>query len=111
MLSKNWIRPSDSPYGASILFDKKKNGCLRLCVNYRALNKNTIVDLYPLPHINELLSRLQGAKFFSRLDLHDGYFYIPVADYDMHKTAFSCQYGTYEYLLMPFGLTNTPSTF
>ena len=72
--------PSDSPYGAPILFAKKKDGRLRLCVDYRALNKNTIVDSYPLPHIDELLSRLQGARYFSRLDLHDGYFHVPVAD-------------------------------
>ena len=111
MLSKNQIRPSDSPYGAPILFAKKKDGRLRLCVNYRALNKNTIVDSYPLPRIDELLSRLQGAKYFSRLDLRDGYFHVPVAYQDMHKTAFSCRYGTYEYLVMPFGLMNAPSTF
>ena len=72
MLSKNQIRPSDSPYGAPILFSKKKDGRLRLCVDYRALNKNTIADSYPLPCIDELLSRLQGAKYFSRLDLRDG---------------------------------------
>ena len=111
MLSKNQIRPSDSPYGAPILFAKKKDGRLRLCVDYRALNKNTIVDSYPLPRIDELLSRLQGAKYFSRLDLRDGYFHVPIADQDVHKTAFSCRYGTYEYLVMPFGLMNAPSTF
>ena len=111
MLSKNQIRPSDSPYGAPILFAKKKDGRLRLCVDYRALNKNTIVDSYPLPRIDELLSRLQGAKYFSRLDLRDGYFHVPVAEQDVHKTAFSCRYGTYEYLVMPFGLMNAPSTF
>ena len=111
MLSKNQIRPSDSPYGAPILFAKKKDGRLRLCVDYRALNKNTIVDSYPLPHIDELLSRLQGAKYFSRLDLRDGYFHVPIAEQDVHKTAFSCRYGTYEYLVMPFGLMNAPGTF
>ena len=111
MLNKNQIRPSDSPYGAPILFAKKKDGHLRLCVDYRALNKNTIVDSYPLPRIDELLSRLQGARYFSRLDLRDGYFHVPVADQDVHKTAFSCRYGTYEYLVMPFGLMNAPSTF
>ena len=111
MLSKNQIRPSDSPYGAPILFAKKKDGRLRLCVDYRALNKNTIVDSYPLPRIDELLSRLQGAKYFSRLDLCDGYFHVPVALKDIHKTAFSYRYGTYEYLVMPFGLMNAPGTF
>ena len=69
------------------------------------------MDSYPLPCIDELLSRLQGAKYFSRLDLYNGYFYVPVADQDVHKAAFSCKYGTYEYLVMPFGLMNMPSTF
>ena len=111
MLSKNQIRPLDSPYGEPILFAKKKDGCLRLCIDYRALNKNTIVDSYPLPRIDELLSRLQGDKYFSRLDLCDRYFHIPVADQDVHKTAFTCRYSTNEYLVMPFGLMNVPSTF
>ena len=75
------------------------------------LNKNTIVDPYPLPHIDELLSRLQGAKYFSRLDLSDRYLYVPIADWDVHKTALSCKYSTYEYLLMPFGFINALETF
>ena len=111
MLSKNQIRPSDSPYGAPILFVKKKNGRLRLCIGYRALNKNTIVDSYPLPRIDELLSRLQGAEYFSRLDLRNRYFHIPTAEQDVHKTEFSCRYGTYEYLVILFGLMNAPGIF
>ena len=96
---------------ALILFTKKKDGCLRLCVDYVALNKNTIVDSYPLPRIDELLSKLQRARYFSRLDFRDGYFYVFVVDKDLYKTAFSCRYGIYEYLVMPFGLMNAPSTF
>ena len=69
------------------------------------------MDLYPLPNVNELLSRLQGPKYFSRLDLHDGYFHVPIAAWDMHKTVFSCRYSTYEYLIMPFSLMNTLFTF
>ena len=110
-MQENKIRVSDSPYGAPILFAKKKDGRLRLCVDYRALNKNTISDSYPLPRIEELLSRLKGAQYFSRLDLRDGYFHVPIAKEDIQKTAFSCRYGTFEYLVMPFGLMNAPSTF
>ena len=80
MLSKNYIRPSDSPYGAPILFTKKKDGKLRLCIDYRALNQNTIIDLYSFPCIDELLSRIWGAKYFSSLDLSDGYFHVPIAN-------------------------------
>ena len=87
MLSKNQTRPSDSTYGAPILFAKKKDGCFWVCIDYRGLNKDTIVDLHLLSCINELFSKLQGAKYFSRLDLHNEYFHIPVEDQDMHKTA------------------------
>ena len=75
------------------------------------MNKNTISDSYPLPRIEELLSRLKGAQYFSRLDLRDGYFHVPIAKEDIQKTVFSCRYGTFEYLVMPFGLMNAPSTF
>ena len=74
MLSKNQIRPYDGPYGVPILFEKKKHGMLKLCVDYRALKKNITIDSNPLPHIDKLLSILQGAKYFSRLDLCNGYF-------------------------------------
>ena len=73
LLESNRISPSNSPYGAPILFAKKKDGRLRMCTNYRALNKQTIVDSYPLPRIDELLARLRGARYFSKLDLRDGY--------------------------------------
>lgn len=94
-LDTNRIEPSTSPYGAPVLFAQKKNGKLRLCVDYRALNKQTIVDSYPLPRIDELLNRLKGAKYFSRLDLRDGYHQLPIAAEDRHKSAFTCRYGTY----------------
>ena len=83
LLKKNKIRVSDSPYGAPILFAKKKDRRLRLCVDYHALNKNTISDPYPLPRIEELLSRLKGAQYSSRLDLRDGYFHVPIAKEDI----------------------------
>ena len=110
-MKENKIRVSDSPYGAPILFAKKKDGRLRLCVDYCALNKNTISDSHPLLSIVELFSWLKGAQYFSRLDLRDGYFHVPIAKDDIQKTAFSCRYGTFGYLVMPFGLMNAPSTF
>ena len=111
LLKENKIWVSDSPYGAPILFAKEKDGQLCLCVDYHALNKNTIFDSYPLPCIEELLSQLKGAQYFSHLDLRDGYFHVPIAKEDVHKTAFSCRYGIFEYLVMPFGLMNALSTF
>ena len=83
LLKENKIRVSDSLYGAPILFAKKKDGRLRLCIDYCALNKNTISDSYPLPCIEELLSRLKGVQYFSHLDLRDGYFHIPIAKEDV----------------------------
>ena len=110
-MEENKIRVSDSPYGAPILFVKKKDGWLCLCIDYCALNKNTISDSYPLPHIKELLSWLKGSQYFSHLDLKDGYFHVPIAKEDIYKMAFSCRHGTFEYLVMLFGLMNAPSTF
>ena len=110
-MKENKIRVSDSSYGAPILFAKKKDGGLRLCVDYRALNKNTISDSYPLLRIEDLLSQLKGAQFFSHLDLRDWYFHVFIAKEDIQKTTFSCRYSTFEYLVIPFGLMNAPSTF
>ena len=111
LLEENKIWVSKSPCGAPILFEKKKYGQLCLCIDYHALKKNTISDFYLLPHIEELLSWLKGAQYFSHLDLRDGYFRVPIAREDVHKTAFSCGYGTFEYLVTPFGLMDDPSTF
>ena len=111
LLKENKIRVSDSPYGAPIFFAKKKNGRLGLCVNYRALNKNTISESYFLLHIEELLSRLKSTQYFSRLDFRDGYFHVPIAKEDVYKTVFSCSYSTFKYFVTPFGLMNAPSTF
>ena len=93
LLASGRIVHSASPFGAPILFAKKKDGGLRMCIDYRALNRNTILDRYPLPRIDELLGRLKGAKVFSKLDLRDGYHQIPMARDDMHKTAFCTRYG------------------
>ena len=111
ILKEKKIRVSNSPYGAPILFSKKKDGQLHLCIDYCALSKNTISDSYPLPRIKELLSQLKGAQYFLCLDLGNGYFHILIAKEDVYKMAFSCRYGTFEYLVIPFGLMNAPITF
>ena len=110
-LKKGFIRPSSSPAGAPILFVKKKDGSLRLCVDYRGLNKVTVKNRYPLPLISELLDRLQGATIFTRIDLRGAYNLVRIASGEEWKTAFRTRYGHYEYLVMPFGLTNAPATF
>ena len=110
-LKKGWIRHSISPAGAPILFVPKKDGTLRLCVDYRALNKVTRKNRHALPLISEILDRLTGATHLTKLDLKDAYHRIPIAEKDRWKTAFRTRYGHFEYMVMPFGLTNAPATF
>jgi hypothetical protein len=112
MLRTGKIRPSKSPAGAPILFVPKSQGRgLRLCVDYRGLNKVTVLNRYPLPLMNELRDRVQGAKVFSKIDLKSGYNLIRIKKGDEWKTAFRTRYGHYEYLVMPFGMANAPATF
>ena len=111
LLGKKFIRPSASPWGAPILMVKKKDGSSRLCVDYRQLNKLKIKNKYPLPRIDDLLDQLRGARVFSKIDLRSGYHQILVKPEDVQKTAFRSRYGHYEYVVMPFGVTNAPAVF
>ncbi|XP_027067870.1 uncharacterized protein [Coffea arabica] len=111
LLERGFIHESGSPWGAPVLFVKKKEGTLRLCIDYRGLNNVTIKNKYPLPHIDELFDQLQGAVVFSKLDLRQGYYQLLIKKEDVPKTAFNSRYGHYEFAVMPFGLTNAPAAF
>ncbi|KAL0556139.1 hypothetical protein IC582_004649 [Cucumis melo] len=105
------LRPSVSPWGASVLFVKKKDGSMRLCIDYRELNKVTIKNRYPLPRIDDLFDQLQGATVFSKIDLRPGYHQLRIRDSDIPKMAFRLRYGHYGFIMMSFGLTNAPAVF
>lgn len=111
LLQKGFIVPSTSAYGAPVLFVKKKDGSVRMCIDYRALNKVTERNMAGLPRMDELFDRVTGAKIFTKLDLRSGYHQIRVHPDDTHKTAFVTRYGHYEFTVLPFGLTNAPATF
>ncbi|KAL4030756.1 hypothetical protein IC575_009007 [Cucumis melo] len=111
LLDKGFIRPSVSSWGAPVLFVKKKDGSMRLCIDYRELNKVTVKNRYPLPRIDDLFDQLQGATVFSKIDLWSGYHQLRIKDEDVPKTAFRSRYGHYEFIVMSFGLTNAPVVF
>jgi hypothetical protein len=111
LLEKGFIRPSSSPWGCPAIFVKKKDQTLRMCVDYRPLNEVTIKNKYPLPRINILFDQLTGARVFSKIDLRSGYHHIRIRPEDISKTAFTTQYGLFEYLVMSFGLTNALAHF
>ena len=110
-LSKNWIRQSTSNFAAPVLFQRKADGSLRMCVDYRGLNKYTKRVEFPLPNVDTLLDQLAGSFVYTALDLAQGYHQVRIKDEDIYKTAFKTQYGLFEFLVMPFGLTSAPSTF
>jgi hypothetical protein len=111
LLKKGYICPSVSPWGAPVLFVKKKDGTLRLCIDFRQLNKVTIKNKYPLPRIDDLFDQLKDAKIFSKIDLRSGYHQVRIKDEDINKTTFRTRYGHYEFTVVPFGLSNAPVVF
>ncbi|XP_054793649.1 uncharacterized protein LOC129299213 [Prosopis cineraria] len=111
LLDSGYIQPSKAPYGAPILFQKKKDGSLRMCIDYRTLNKITIKNKYPIPLIADLFDQLRKARYFSKLDLRSGYYQVRIAAGDESKTTCVTRYGAFEFLVMPFRLTNALATF
>ena len=100
-----------SPWGALVLFVKNNDGTLRLCIDYRQLNKVTVKNKYPFPRIDDLFDQMRGAKVFSKIDLRPRYRQVRIKDEDIHKTTFRTRYGHYEFVVVPFRLTNAIATF
>ena len=111
LLDKGFIRPSTSPWGTPVLFAKKKDKNLRLCIDYQQLNRVTIKNKYPLLMIDDFFDQLRGVRVYSKIDLRTGYHQLRVREVDIPKTTFRTWYGHFEFTVMPFGLTNAPATF
>ena len=111
LLDKGFIRPSTSPWGTPVLFAKKKDKTLRLCFDYRQLNRATVKNRYPLSRIDDLFDQLRGARVYSKIDLHIGYHQLRVREMDIPKTVFRTRYGHFDFTVMPFGFTNAPAAF
>ena len=111
LLGKGFIRPSTSPWGALVLFVKKKDKTLRLCIDCRQLNRVTIKNRYPFPRIDDLFDQLRGARVYSMIDLRTGYHQLRVREADIPKTTFRTRYEHFEFTVMPFGLTNALAAF
>lgn len=111
LLDCGMIQPSKAPFGSPVLFQKKQDGTLRMCIDYRALNKVTIKNKYPIPNVLDLFDKLSRARYFTKIDLRSGYWQVRIAEGDEAKTTCVTRYGSYEFLVMPFGLTNAPATF
>jgi hypothetical protein len=111
LLDKGFITPRSLPWGSPAIFIKKKDQTLRMCMDYRPLNEVTIKNKYPLPRIDILFNQLTGARVFSKIDLRSSYHQIRIRPEDIPKTSFTTRYGLFEYLVMSFGLTNSPVHF
>jgi hypothetical protein len=111
MLKKGYTRPSVSPWGSLVLFVKNKYGTLKLCIDFRQLNKVTIKNKYPFPRIDDLFDQPKGIKMFSKIDLRSGYHQMRIKEEDIDNTLFRTRYGHYEFMVVPFGLSNAPNIF